>query len=122
MRREGEETSREEKEVEGNGWEEETSGRKERLERERKGDGNGWEEEGLLSPTSLPASFIRYPEEGGERTGGFIKKLGGLQAAEFFFLTGKKFFSSWRNLFGDLELKPDDGRMDGRGLKKTIHQ
>ena len=58
----------------------------------------------------------------GKGKGGFIKKLGALQAAEFFFLTGKKFFSSWRNLFGDLELKPDDGRMDDRGLKKTIHQ
>ena len=54
--------------------------------------------------------------------GGFIKKLGGLTGGGVFFLTGKKIFSSWRNLFGDLELKPDDGRMDDRGLKKTIHQ
>ena len=38
----------------------------------------------------------------GKGKGGFIKKLGALQAAEFFFLTGKKFFSSWKSPFRTL--------------------
>ena len=38
----------------------------------------------------------------GKGKGGFIKKLGGLTGGGVFFLTGKNFFSSWRNPFWTL--------------------